>query len=192
MTGGFEIIAPLKDFLKESGSTRRSLFMIYSTRLSAVQLIAFLAIPLATSPGSAPQSAPDFSGTLSGIPSGSNGNSGPPVPIALPLRKTDEQLSVSAGLIEGEVAQVFTNNTGTTLEAIYVFPLPSEATVTGMELRVGERVIKSVVKEREQARQQYEAARAQGQKTGLLEQERPNIFTTSVANFNPGETVRIR
>jgi Ca-activated chloride channel homolog len=166
--------------------------MTYLIRLSAAQLIVFLGIPLATSLGSAPPSPPDFSGTLSGIPSASNGNSGAPVPIALPLKKTDVQLSVSAGLIEGEVAQVFTNNTSTTLEAIYVFPLPSEATVTGVELRVGERVIKSVVKEREQARQQYETAKAQGQKTSLLEQERPNIFTTSVANFNPGETVRIR
>jgi Ca-activated chloride channel family protein len=115
-----------------------------------------------------------------------------PVPMALPLKKTDVRLNMSGGLIEGEVAQVFTNNTNTVLEAIYVFPLPAEATVTGMELRVGERVIRSIVKEREEARQEYDAARSAGKKAALLDQERPNIFTTSVANFNPGETVRIR
>jgi Ca-activated chloride channel family protein len=81
------------------------------------------------------------------------------VPIELPLKKTEVLLNVSGGLIEGEVAQVFTNNTDTALEAIYVFPLPSEATVTSMELRVGERVIRSIVKEREEARQEYETAR---------------------------------
>ena len=86
---------------------------------------------------------------------------------------------------------MFTNNTGTALEAIYVFPLPSEATVLSMELRIGDRVIRSVVREREEARKQYETAKTEGRKAALLEEERPNIFTTSVANFKPGETVQI-
>ncbi|MGI8437363.1 MAG: VIT domain-containing protein [Chthoniobacterales bacterium] len=167
--------------------------MKHAVRLSLPTLALFCFLPLTTGLGATEEDSPRVAGVLAGVPSAAPvAGSKPPVPISLPLQKTEVHLNVSGGLIEGEVAQVFTNNTGTALEAIYVFPLPSEATVMGMELRVGDRVIRSVVKEREEARQQYETAKAQGQKTALLEQERPNIFTTSVANFNPGETVRIR
>jgi Ca-activated chloride channel homolog len=157
-------------------------------------LVALLTAPLLATPGRPPDAALNIPGILAGIPKISETERAerPPIPAALPLKKTDVQLKISGGLIEAEVAQVFTNNTNTTLEAIYVFPLPSEATVTNMELRIGERVIRSVVKEREEAKQEYETARTEGRRAALLEQERPNIFTTSVANFDPGETVRIR
>jgi len=167
---------------------------------------AFLSLSVSATPTHPPDGPPGIAGILAGIPStpADRRGDGPPrppsdqvalpapVPVALPLKKTDVRLNMSGGLIEGEVTQVFTNNTNTTLEAIYVFPLPAEASVTGMELRVGERIIRSVVKEREEARKEYESARTEGKKAALLDQERPNIFTTSVANFNPGETVQIR
>jgi Ca-activated chloride channel family protein len=111
--------------------------------------------------------------------------------IFLPLRKTDVHLEVFAGIVKATVTQEFTNDSKNALEAIYVFPLPSEAAVTDMVLKVGDRVIRSEIKEREEAKKTYEAAKAAGKKTALLEQERPNIFTTSVANFLPGETVEI-
>lgn len=145
-------------------------------------------------PGSGPENSSGIAGILTGIPTSVRERAPadkPPKPVVLPLKNTDVQLHLSGGLIEGEVTQLFTNNTNTALEAIYVFPLPSEATVTSMELRVGERVIRSVVKERDEAREEYEKARTEGRKAALLEEERPNMFTTSVANFHPGETVRI-
>lgn len=163
-------------------------------RLLLPQLVAVLTLSAAGAPAVPPEGPPGVPGILAGIPAGKEDahSHKPTVPIALPLKQTDVRLDISGGLIVGEVAQVFTNNTDTALEAIYVFPLPSEATVTDMELRIGERIIRSVVKEREEARQEYETARTQGRKAALLDQERPNIFTTSVANFQPGETVRIR
>ena len=163
-------------------------------RLLLPQLVAVLTLSAAGAPAVPPEGPPGVPGILAGIPAGNEDarSHKPTVPIALPLKQTDVRLDISGGLIVGEVAQVFTNNTDTALEAIYVFPLPSEATVTDMELRIGERIIRSVVKEREEARQEYETARTQGRKAALLDQERPNIFTTSVANFQPGETVRIR
>ncbi len=112
--------------------------------------------------------------------------------LFLPLKKTDVHLEITGGIVSAHVTQIFTNDTKHPLEAVYVFPLPSEATVTGMELRIGERIIKSVVKEREEAKKVYNQAKREGKKTALLEQERPNIFTTSVANFLPNETVEIR
>ncbi len=167
--------------------------MNYIKGWSTLNFIAWLLVSAATSLAAIPDDAPGIAGVLAGVPdAAANGGGQSPAPIALPLKKTDVHLNISGGLIEGEVTQVFTNNTDTVLEAVYVFPLPSEATVMSMELRMGDRVIRSVVREREEARKQYEAAKSQGHKAALLEGERPNIFTTSVANFNPGETVQIR
>jgi Ca-activated chloride channel family protein len=69
----------------------------------------------------------------------------------------------------------------------YVFPLPENAAVDHLLMRVGERTIEGQVREREQAKAEYQQARAEGRKASLVEQERPNIFTTSVANLGPGE-----
>lgn len=112
--------------------------------------------------------------------------------ILLPLEETNVELEVTGGINTATVTQTFVNHTSHTLEAVYTFPLPAKATVTDMELRVRDRVIRSIVQEREQAQKTYEAAKREGKKTALIEQERPNIFTTSVANFGPGERVRIR
>lgn len=112
--------------------------------------------------------------------------------IFLPLKKTDVKLWVSAGIVHAEVTQVFTNTSKYPLEAIYVFPLPSQSTVTDMVLEFNERIIRSVVKERKAAKKVYEKAKKEGKKTALVESERPNVFTTSVANFLPGETVKIK
>jgi Ca-activated chloride channel family protein len=119
------------------------------------------------------------------------GKESPKTKIFLPLQKTDVHLEVFAGITKATVTQVFTNDTQNALEAVYVFPLPAKAAVTDMVLKVEDRIIRSVIKEREAAKKTYEAAKAAGKKTALLEQERPNIFTTSVANFLPGETIEI-
>ena len=112
--------------------------------------------------------------------------------MILPLEGTDVLLEVTGGIVTATVTQTFVNHTPHTLEAIYTFPLPSKAAVTDMELQVGDRIIRSVVQEKEQAKKTYEAAKEEGKKTALVEQKRPNIFTTSVANFGPGERVSIQ
>ncbi|MEM9480876.1 MAG: VIT domain-containing protein [Verrucomicrobiota bacterium] len=110
----------------------------------------------------------------------------------LPLKRTDVQLRINAGLVEAEVSQRFTNDTDHRLEAVYKFPLPSEATVTDMEVRIGDRLIRSMVQRKAEARETYETAKREGKATALLEQNRPNMFTVSVANFAPGETAVTR
>jgi Ca-activated chloride channel family protein len=77
------------------------------------------------------------------------------------------------------------------IEAVYIFPLPQNAAVDDMTMLVGDRVIKGTIKRKEEARAIYEAARASGRIAGLLDQERPNIFTQAVANIMPGATVKI-
>jgi Ca-activated chloride channel family protein len=112
--------------------------------------------------------------------------------VEAPRLGTDVDLTVSGPTARARVTQIFRNPTDGWLEAVYVHPLPDGAAVDTLKMVVGERIIVGEVKEREQARQDYERARAAGQKAGLLEQERPNIFTSSVANIGPGETVLVQ
>ena len=89
------------------------------------------------------------------------------------------------------VTQQFRNDSPDWVEGVYVFPLPENAAVDHLRMRAGERVIEGQVREREQARAQYQAARENGNRATLVEQERPNIFTSSVANLGPGETLTV-
>ena len=87
------------------------------------------------------------------------------------------------------VRQTFRNATDEWVEGVYVFPLPEQAAVDHLLMKVGERTIEGRIREREQAKAEYQQARDSGRKASLVEQERPNIFTTSVANLGPGESL---
>ena len=109
----------------------------------------------------------------------------------LPTVSTDVQIVVSGLIVRVHLEQEFHNPTDRWLEGVYVFPLPSGAAVDQLQLRVGERIIEGQIREREQARQEYEQAKAAGKKASLVEQQRPNMFTTAVANLAPDETVAV-
>jgi Ca-activated chloride channel family protein len=104
----------------------------------------------------------------------------------------DVDLTVSGPTIRARVTQIFKNPTQDWVEATYVYPLPSGGAVDTLKMVVGNRVVVGEIKERQQARQVYEQARRSGQKAALTEQERPNIFTNSVANIGPGETIVVQ
>lgn len=106
-----------------------------------------------------------------------------------PILKTEADISVSGMIVRTRVKQYFRNPDKTWKEGIYVFPLPEDAAVDHMRLHIGQRVIEGQVRERERARKEYERARDNGQKASLIEQERANIFTTSVANIGPNEEI---
>lgn len=110
----------------------------------------------------------------------------------LPLELTDMDLQVTGQILYAKVRQVYVNDTPWPLEVTYTFPLPCDASITGMEFTTAGRTIRSVVQERQEAQQTYTAAKRQGKKTALLEQDRPNLFTTSLANILPGERIDIR
>ncbi|CAM2067983.1 VWA domain-containing protein [Sulfidibacter corallicola] len=111
--------------------------------------------------------------------------------LVLPLKETSVHLEITGDVVQARVTQTFYNDTDVFLEAVYAFPLPAKATVTNMQLRLDDRIVRSVVREKQQARKTYEEARSQGRRTALLEQDRTNLFTTSVANFGPGDEVSI-
>src|SRR2546422_7011989 len=111
---------------------------------------------------------------------------------ACPLRHTDVAVEISGFVARVTVTQVFQSRFTEPVEALYTFPLSDRAAVDAMSMRTGERTIRGEIKRREEARRIYEAARKAGQVAALLDQERPNIFTQTLANLMPGATVEIR
>lgn len=111
--------------------------------------------------------------------------------LAFPLKHTEVEAKIAGNLSRVEVTQTFENPFTEALEAIYVFPLPDQAAVDNMEIKIGNRIIKGNIKKREEAQAIYEQAKRQGRTAGLLEQERDNIFTQSLANIQPGEQIDV-
>ncbi len=112
--------------------------------------------------------------------------------LALPLAHTAVEADVSGFLAQVWVTQYFTNPFNHPIEAVYTFPLPRMAAVDDMEMLIGERVIKGQIKKKEEARQIYDDAKRAGKTASLLDQQRPNIFTQSVANIMPGDRIKVR
>ena len=108
-----------------------------------------------------------------------------------PTVNTDVQMDINGLVARVNVTQHFTNPSSEWVNGIYVFPLPENAAVDHMDMIIGERIIEGKIKERVQAKQIYEQAKHEGKKASLVEQQRPNIFTNSVANIGPNEQVSI-
>ncbi|GAA2405796.1 hypothetical protein GCM10010191_12110 [Actinomadura vinacea] len=110
----------------------------------------------------------------------------------LPLKSIDVRASITGLAAEIEIAQGFRNPFDEPLEATYIFPLPDRAAVTALRMEADDRVVDGVLKERGQARQDYDAAIAAGQRAAIAEEDRPDVFTMRVGNILPGEHVTIR
>ena len=108
-----------------------------------------------------------------------------------PLKHTSVDAKLSGFIGRVTVQQTFVNPSKETIEAVYIFPLPNRAAVDSMTMKIGDRIIKANIKTREDAKRIYEEAKTQGQRAALLEQERPNIFTQSVANIMPNDKIEI-
>ncbi len=108
-----------------------------------------------------------------------------------PLLSTDYQVTVSGLIADTRLRQSFSNSSSEWREGVYVFPLPENASVYGMTMATGERVVIGEIQEREQAKKIYEQARDKGRQAARVDQQRPNLFTTRLANIPPGETVTV-
>ena len=105
--------------------------------------------------------------------------------------QTDVDYDVTGAIARARVKQQFKNDSAFWAEGIYVFPLPENAAVDRFKMIIGERTIEGQVKERAEAKKTYEQAKAAGKKASLIEQQRPNVFTTSLANIAPGEAITV-
>ena len=111
--------------------------------------------------------------------------------VPIPLRHTDVKGRISGYIASVEVTQQFQNPYDEKIEAVYVFPLPQNAAVNEFIMTVGERRIRGIIREREEAERAYKEARRQGYVASLLTQERANVFTQKVANIEPGKSIDI-
>jgi len=112
--------------------------------------------------------------------------------VEAPRLKTDVSIDIEGPILRAKVTQRFENPTDGWVEGTYVFPLPEDSAVDRLRMQVGERLIEGRIEPREKAREIYEKAKAEGRKTALLEQQRPNIFTNQVANIGPRESVVVQ
>jgi len=112
--------------------------------------------------------------------------------IKAPMVRTDVEMDIAGPIIRTTLSQTFENTSDEWVEGIYVFPLPENAAVNHLRMVIGGRLIEGQIEEKAQAKKIYETAKAEGKKASLVEQERPNMFTASVANIGPREKVAIQ
>lgn len=110
---------------------------------------------------------------------------------ALPLKSTDVQVNIAGVIADVVVTQVYRNEGTRAIEARYVFPGSSRAAVHGMQVRLADRLITARIREKQQARIEFDAAKREGKTAALLEQHLPNVFQMNVANILPGDEVRV-
>jgi Ca-activated chloride channel family protein len=111
--------------------------------------------------------------------------------VPLPLKHTDVKANVTAYIASVDVTQQFENPYNEKVEAVYVFPLPENGAVNEFVMQIGQRRIRGIVRERGEAERIYREAKHQGFVASLMTQERPNIFTQSVANIEPGKQIDV-
>lgn len=109
----------------------------------------------------------------------------------LPLKGTEVQTSISGIIAETYVTQTYANEGARPINASYVFPASTKVSVHGMIMQIGGQKIRAVIKEKEEAKQEFKDAKNEGKNASLLEEKRANVFTMDVANIMPGDVVRI-
>ncbi len=116
---------------------------------------------------------------------------GDPAVDRLPLKDTRVEVVITGVIADVTVRQVYENHGARPIHARYVFPASTRAAVYAMTMTVGDVRIVARIKEREKARQEFDAAKREGKSASLLEQSRPNVFTMNVANVLPGDTIAV-
>ena len=162
--------------------------------LPSVLLGALVLLLLAPAPTRAAAVEPVLEPDLNGLQSGhmllQDQGTGQYIPAIIQSSKVHFDISGMVATVTLE--QSFRNDTDRWLEGVYAFPLADNAAVRYLEMVIGERRIIGKVREKAAARKVYEAAKKAGKKASLVEQQRPNLFTNSVANIGPGEEVTVR
>jgi Ca-activated chloride channel family protein len=111
--------------------------------------------------------------------------------VVCPLKGTQVSAKIEGFGARVVVLQTFTNPSTKPIEAVYTFPLPDDSAVDGMRMIIGDRIIEGVIQKRATAQQIYDEAKKQGKSAALLNQERPNVFTQSVANIPAGAEIKV-
>lgn len=109
----------------------------------------------------------------------------------LPLKSTDVNTTIEGIIADTYVVQTYANQGTKPINASYIFPASTKVTVHGMKMQIGNQTVTAVIKEKEEAKQEFEEAKSEGKSASMLSEERANVFTMDVANIMPGDEVRI-
>jgi Ca-activated chloride channel family protein len=160
--------------------------MTLTTRLAVICIVACAS--LAPRNAAAQQDPPPPDKTLSPFFFVEGGDPGVD---RLPLKNTSVDVAISGVIADVTVRQIYENRGSEPLHARYVFPASTRAAVYGMTMTVGDRRIVARIRQREEARAEFETAKSEGKSASLLEESRPNVFTMNVANVLPGDTIAV-
>lgn len=112
--------------------------------------------------------------------------------LTFPLKHTEVKAKIAGNVSRVQVAQTFENPFNKTLDAVYIFPLPEEAEVDEIEIKIGDRTIKRNLKIDQDSEATSELTTNQQQTVSLLQQYWQNIFTQHITNTKPGDLIVIK
>ena len=108
-----------------------------------------------------------------------------------PLKETKVSTNINGMIAETYVTQTYANEGKNPINAKYIFPASTKVSVHGMKMQIGDQIVTAQIKEKEEAKQEFEQAKSEGKSASLMEEQRPNVFSMDVANIMPGDTVHI-
>lgn len=108
-----------------------------------------------------------------------------------PLKKSHADVSIAGTIAQVTLTQTYTNDGETPIDATYLFPASTGAAVNGMTMTIGDRVLTAKIREKEQAKKEFEKAKSENKSASLLSQQRPNLFQMEVARIMPGDVVSL-
>ena len=108
------------------------------------------------------------------------------------LLSTDIKIDIASAVSRTIVSQRFINTSEFWAEGVYVFPIGKDSAVDTLKMRIGDRFIEGKIKEKKVAKASYEKAKEEGKKASLIEQQKPDLFTNTIANIGPGEIVTVQ
>ena len=109
----------------------------------------------------------------------------------LPLKQTSANVKVNGFIASVRLSQMYRNEGNQPINATYIFPGSTRAAVNAMTMTIGERTIVARIKEKQEAKKAFNAAKKAGKSASLLSQKRPNVFSMAVANIMPGDEVAV-
>lgn len=109
----------------------------------------------------------------------------------VPLKMTDVKVNISGVIAQVTVKQQYKNTGTRPINGKYIFPASTRASVHSMRMIIGDEIIEAKIKERETAQNEYNQAKKEGKTASLLKQQRPNVFSMSLSNIMPGDTIDI-
>lgn len=111
--------------------------------------------------------------------------------LAIPLERIDIKAELALPVSVTRQRQDYINHLQQAIEARYVFPLPCDAVILGLEIHIGEQTLHGIVKAKDNAERQYESALVEGDGAFLLRRLDDGLYQINLGNIAPSKRVSI-